>query len=92
MVLPPLYNPMHAAAVNEVTSEEFSPGYYGVDPVTVALDGAGKFTIEGAGALRSGYELRVDGTGWRPAQYPQWNTGNEQTLIRVFDANNEATR
>jgi len=85
-----LQDPTVAGAVNEVVSEEFSPGYYGVDPVTVGLDGDGKFTITGAGALRSGYELRVDGTGWRPAQYPQWNTGNEQTLIRVFDANNEA--
>ncbi len=73
---------------NEVESAEFSPGYYGVDPVTVALDN-GSFTISGAGALRSGYELRVDGTSYRPAQYPEWNTGLQQTLIYVYDANNQ---
>jgi len=84
-----LQTPVGGAA-NEVTSGEFSPGYYGVDPVTVGLDGDGKFTISGAGALRSGYELRVDGTGWRPAQYPEWNPGNQQTLIAVYDANNLA--
>jgi len=73
---------------DSLASEEFSPGYYGVDPVTVGLDGDGKFTITGVGALRSGYELRVDGTGWRPSKYPHWDTGNQQTPIRVFNANN----
>jgi hypothetical protein len=39
--------------------------------------------------LRSGYELRVDGTSYRPAQYPEWNTGLQQTLIYVYDAQNQ---
>jgi len=74
-------------AADETESGEFAPGYYGLNPVNVTLTN-GAFTIEGAGALRSGYELRVDGTNYRPGAYPEWATGVNQELIPVFDSTN----